>query len=184
MSDPIQLPPPARARYSTRAAALGDAAAIARIYNEGIEDRISTFETRPRTAQEIESWFGGHPILVVEEAGAPVGFAALSQFRARACYAGVAELSIYVARTHRGRGAGAVALRALVAEAEAAALWKIIAGVFTGNEPSLRLLGAAGFREIGVYRKHAKLDGAWKDVVLLELLLGEARDSSSSSSQK
>jgi phosphinothricin acetyltransferase len=158
-----------------RAARLEDAAAIARIYSEGIADRIATFETQPRTAEDVRKWFDGrYPIAVAEDGGEVAAFAAASQFRTRECYAGVAELSVYVARSRRGRGAGRAVLDELLRQSEACGLWKIIAGVLSGNAASLRLLGRAGFREIGVYRKHAKLDGAWRDVVLLERLLGEA----------
>lgn len=152
-----------------------DAAAIARIYSEGIEERTATFETQPRTEADVRPWFAGsHPVAVAEEAGRVVAFAAASPFRARACYAGVAELSIYVARDFRGRGAGRAALDQLVRSAEEEGFWKLLGGVLSGNAASLRLLRAAGFREVGVYRKHARLDGAWRDVVLLERLLGEA----------
>lgn len=81
-----------------------DAAAIARIYNGGIEGRVATFETRPRTAEEILSWFGGrHPVVVVEEGGEVLAFAATSEYRSRGCYAGVAEFSVYADRGARGR---------------------------------------------------------------------------------
>ena len=82
-----------------------DAAAIARIYNGSIEERVATFETRPRTAEEILSWFGGrHPVVVVvEEGGKVLAFAATSEYRSRECYAGVAEFSVYADRGARGR---------------------------------------------------------------------------------
>lgn len=96
-----------------RAATDVDASAVAKIYNEGIEDGIATFETRPRTAEEIRAWFDGrHPIVVVEDAGGIVAFAATSTYRPRDCYAGVAEFSVYVARAHRGRGFGRAAMHA------------------------------------------------------------------------
>src|SRR5271169_5016182 len=89
---------------SVRAATPGDAEAIARIYNEGIEDRVATFETRPRSAAEVRGWFDGvHPILVVEDGDSIVAFAATSSYRPRDCYAGIAETSVYVARANRGR---------------------------------------------------------------------------------
>jgi phosphinothricin acetyltransferase len=161
-----------------RRARESDAEAIARIYNQGIEDRIATFETVPRTAEDVRAWFAAsHPIVVAEEDGAVVAFASASPFRARACYAGVAELSVYVGRSHRGRGAGRRATELLLRECEGAGYWKIIAGVFTDNAPSLRLMSATGFREVGVYKHHAKLDGVWRDVALFERLLGEAATS-------
>jgi L-amino acid N-acyltransferase YncA len=149
-----------------------DAGAIARIYNGGIEERIATFETRARTAEEVRSWFGGrHPMVVVEEDGEVLAFAATSEYRSRECYAGVAEFSVYADRAARGRGAGGMAMGALVPAAERAGFWKLVSRVFVENEPSRRLLRSAGFREVGVYEKHARLDGAWRDVVIVERLL-------------
>ena len=149
-----------------------DAGAISRIYNEGIEERIATFETRARTAEEIRSWFGGrHPVVVVEEGGEVLAFAATSEYRSRECYAGVAEFSVYADRAARGRGAGSMAMGALIPAAERAGFWKLVSRVFVENAPSRRLLRSAGFREVGVYEKHARLDGAWRDVVIVERLL-------------
>ena len=163
---------------ASRLATTGDAAAIARIYSEGIEDRIATFETRPRVAAEIEGWFDGrHPIVVVVDAGGTVvGFAATFEYRPRACYAGVAEFSVYVARAARGRGIGRLAMEALLAAAEPVGLWKLVSRVFVENESSRRLLAQVGFREVGVYRRHGRLDGRWKDVVIVERLLSAAAD--------
>ena len=87
---------------TARAATPSDAETIARIYNEGIEDRVATFETRFRSAEDILGWFDGvHPIVVVEEEGKIVAFGATSTYRPRECYAGIAETSIYVAREFR-----------------------------------------------------------------------------------
>jgi phosphinothricin acetyltransferase len=150
-----------------------DAGAITRIYNGGIEERIATFETRARTAEEVRSWFGGrHPVVVVvEEGGKVLAFAATSEYRSRECYAGVAEFSVYADHAARGRGAGGMAMGALIPAAERAGFWKLVSRVFVENEPSRRLLRSAGFREVGVYEKHARLDGAWRDVVIVERLL-------------
>ena len=161
------------ARYTTRAATPADAEAITRIYNQGIDDRVGTFETRLRSPDDIRGWFGGrHPVVVAEDAdGAVVAFASASTYRARECYAGIAEFSVYVAREARGRGAGGAAMRALIAAAEAAGFWKLGSRVFVENRASRALLAALGFREVGVYEKHGKLDGAWRDVVIVELLI-------------
>jgi len=108
-----------------RGAAPADSAVIAQIYNQGIEDRAATFETRRRTANDIEKWFDGvHPIVVVEEAHELTGFAATSLYRARECYSGIAEVSVYVERRARGQGAGRVALEALFDAARAAGFHK------------------------------------------------------------
>jgi phosphinothricin acetyltransferase len=156
----------------TRAAVPDDAEAIARIYNEGIEDRVATFETRPRSAEDVGGWFDGvHPIVVAEDGGRVLAFASTSTYRPRDCYAGIAEFSVYVAREARGRGAGRAAMEALIAASERAGFWKLVSRVFPQNTASLRLLKSLGFREVGRYEKHAKLDGAWLDVVIVERLL-------------
>lgn len=145
---------------------------MARIYNEGIEDRVATFETRPRSEKEILAWFDGlHPLVVVEDGGEVVAFANASTYRPRECYSGVAEFSVYVAREARGRGAGKLAMRALIEASEKAGFWKLVSRVFVENVASRDLLRSVGFREVGFYEKHARLDGVWKDVVIVERLI-------------
>jgi phosphinothricin acetyltransferase len=159
----------------TRLATPADASAIAEIYNEAIAGRSATFETRLRTPEEVVAWFDGvHPIVVAERGGDVVAFAGTSGYRPRDCYAGVAEFSVYVRRAHRGQGAGREAMEALIVAAEAAGMWKLLSRVFVDNVASRRLLAGVGFREVGIYRRHARLDGAWRDVVIVERLLGEA----------
>jgi len=155
-----------------RTAAPADAAAIARIYNDGIDDRVATFETRHRSAEDVERWFDGrHPIVVVEDDGAILAFASTSDYRPRDCYAGIAEFSVYAAREARGRGAGRMAMNALIDAARAAGFWKLVSRVFPENAASLGLLRSVGFREVGRYERHAQLDGVWRDVVIVERLL-------------
>lgn len=155
-----------------RPATPADAAAIARIYNEGIEDRSSTFETRPRTPRDIEAWFDGqHPVVVVERAGEVVAFASTSLYRPRECYAGIAEFSVYVGRDARGAGAGRAAMTALLQASREAGYWKLVSRVFVENGASLHLLDRLGFRRVGVYEKHGMLNGIWRDVVIVEKLL-------------
>lgn len=157
----------------SRPAKSDDAAAIAEIYNQGIEDRIATFETRFRTADDVRAWLDGvHPSVVVEEDGSILAFATTSQYRPRECYAGIAEFSVYVDRQCRRRGAGKLAMEALISAAEHAGFWKLVSRVFVENTPSRRLLLACGFREVGIYENHGKLDGIWRDVVIVERLIG------------
>lgn len=158
---------------TTRRATQGDAGAIARIYNHGIEDRIATFETRPRTAEDIAGWFDDvHPIVVVEDSGQVVGFASTSSYRPRECYAKIAEFSVYVARDHRGRGVGRRALEALIEESGKAGLHKLVSRIFPENVASRAACRAAGFREVGVYKAHGQLEGVWKDCVIVERVVG------------
>jgi L-amino acid N-acyltransferase YncA len=153
-----------------------DAPAIADIYNQGIGDRIATFETRERTADDILRWLGDptHPVLVAERDGRVVGWISASRYRDRECYAGIAEFSVYVARDARGQGVGDALMRAFLPACEAAGLWKVLSRVFPENTASLRLCERHGFRQVGVYRRHARLDGVWRDVIIVERLLGPA----------
>jgi L-amino acid N-acyltransferase YncA len=145
---------------------------MAHIYNQGIEDRTATFETRPRSPAEVAAWFDGrHPTVLVEEGGRAIAFAATSTYRPRDCYAGVAEFSVYVAWEARGCGAGRLAMEALLAAAAQAGFWKLVSRVFPENTASLTLLRSLGFREVGIYQKHGQLDGVWRDVVIVERLL-------------
>src|SRR5581483_10423933 len=146
-----------------RAATKEDSAAIARIYNQGIEDRTATFETRLRSAEDVEKWFDGvHPILVAEEDGRVVAFASTSMYRARECYSRNAECSVYVAAECRGRGMGRIVLSALHAAAKDAGFHKLLSRVFVENEASLRMLDALGWRRVGIYEKHGQLEGVWR----------------------
>jgi L-amino acid N-acyltransferase YncA len=157
---------------TARSATPEDAEAIARIYNEGIEDRVATFETRLRSLEDVRAWFDGvHPMVVVEDEEGVVAFAATSAYRPRACYAGIAEASVYVARSHRRRGAGRIALEALIQASKEAGFWKLLSRIFPENAVSRGLVRRLGFREVGVYEKHGRLDGQWRDVVIVERLI-------------
>ena len=161
----------------TRVANGEDAEAIARIYNEGIEDRVGTFETEPHGADDVRGWIEvGYPVVVAEdEKGEIVAWASAPPYRPhRPAYSGVADFSIYVAREARSLGAGRTTLAALIAEAEGRGYWKLVSRIFPENEASLALCRSLGFREVGTYRRHGKLDGIWRDVVIVERLLGEA----------
>jgi phosphinothricin acetyltransferase len=148
-----------------------DATEIATIYNQGIADRIATFETRERTAADIAGWFDGvHPVVVLEQGGRVIAFASTSAYRDRECYAGIAEFSVYVHRNWRKQGIGRITLEALLQEAEQAGFWKVVSRVFVENAASRKLLRSLGFREVGIYEKHGKLDGVWRDVVIVERL--------------
>ena len=164
-----------------RVATIEDAAAIATIYNEGIEEGTATFETRMRTQDDVRVWFERKrfPVVVVEiEQGGRtriIGFAATSEYRRRECYAGIADFSVYVARDMRGQGAGRLAMETLSEVAAAAGFWKLVSRVFVDNLRSRAMLQAVGFREVGIYERHARLHGAWRDVVVVERLLGPAK---------
>ena len=159
-----------------RPAVPDDADAITRIYNEGIRGRGATFETRERTVEEVRAWFDDarFPILVATEGDTVVGWAAGSSYRTRACYAGIAEYSIYVATSHHGRGVGRALMPALLEALTSAGFWKVLSRLFPENAASRALCARFGFREVGLYERHGQLDGEWRDVVIVERLLGVA----------
>jgi len=160
----------------TRLAVTTDAEAIARIYNQGIAERIATFETEPRTAAQIAAQLADKgdrfPTVVVERDGQVVAWAGAGAYRSRGAYAGVAEHSVYVDRAARGTGAGRAALAALFRAYEERGFWKLVSRIFPENAASIALHERAGFRIVGTYRRHGKLEGQWRDCVIVEKLLG------------
>jgi L-amino acid N-acyltransferase YncA len=161
-----------------RAARAADAEAIARIYNQGIEERIATFETELRSTAEMQDYIaereGRYPVIVAEQEGVVVAWAAAGSYRPRACYDGVCEFSVYADRAARGTGAARAALQGLIDACEAAGFWKLVSRIFPENVRSRGLCRKVGFREVGVYHRHGKLDGQWRDTVIVERLLGDA----------
>src|SRR5258708_29865733 len=163
---------------TSRTARPDDAAPIARIYSEGIADRVATFETEPRSPADVrallEARLATHPAVVVERDGEVGGFAWVGPYSDRPCYAGIGEFSVYIAREARGAGAGRVALGALIEACERRGFWKLTSRVFPDNAASRRLCAAHGFREVGLHRRHARLDGEWRGVGVGERLPGAA----------
>jgi phosphinothricin acetyltransferase len=154
-----------------------DAPAITRIYNQGIEERIATFEVEPRTADDIMAILHEHgdrfPTVVGERDGQIIAFAWVGPYRPRSCYAGVGEFSVYTARAARGTGAGRAVLEALLRECEQRGFWKLVSRIFPENTASRGLCRRLGFRQVGIYHRHGKLDGEWRDCVIVERLLGQ-----------
>jgi phosphinothricin acetyltransferase len=156
-----------------RRAVPSDAARIATIYNEGMEDRVATFETEPRTAAQIMLWFEfGYPVIAAGEGTEIIAYAVAFPYRSRTCYEGVREFSVYVARSGRGKGHGQAALSALIDHARSRGWWKLLSRIFPENTASRGLCAKLGFREVGTYERHGQLDGQWRDVVIVEKLLG------------
>jgi phosphinothricin acetyltransferase len=165
------------AAVAVRRASPADAERIAVIYNEGIDGRASTFETEPRTPADIAEWFRppALPVLVAQErAGETVGWARIAPYSSRPCYAGVGEASVYIAERSRGGGIGTALAAAIAAEAARAGFHKLLGKLFPENEASRRLVARFDFREVGLHVRHGRLNGQWRDVLLVELLLGEA----------
>jgi L-amino acid N-acyltransferase YncA len=164
-------------QLTIRAAQPRDLPGVVEAYNAGIADRVATFETRPRTVADIAGWTeDGQPFIVAERGGEVVGWARAGVYSDRCVYRGVAEHAVYVSRAARGEGLGRRLLVELCAAAERHGLYKLTSRVFADNQPSRVAHRAAGFDEVGVQRRHGRLDGEWKDCVLVERLLGPAAD--------
>ena len=164
--------------FSVRTARRDDAPAVTDIYNQGIEDRVATFETEPRTTADIEPWFADAYafVVVVDAEGQVVGYAVAHPYADRCCYRGIGEFSVYVRRSHRGHGVGAAAMAALIEAARDEGLWKLLSRIFPENRASLSLMARMGFRDLGTHEKHGKLDGVWRDTVIVERLIPENID--------
>ena len=161
-------------QYSCRPARADDAEVISAIYNEGIADR-ATLETEHRTPEERRSWLAArdarHAVVVVESDGVVVGWASLNLFNARDAYRHVADISVYVARAARGKGAGTTLLERLVELGRDGGFHKLVLAGFPTNAASVALYRRLGFREVGIYREQGVLDGRWVDVLLMERVL-------------
>ena len=158
-----------------RLARVEDSVAVAEIYDQGVLTRTAEFEVPPQA-------LGGrdasdpppdrYPVLVAEDASGDImGWAALSEHSSRACYQGIADCSVYVETSHRGRGVGTALSQSLVDEATRLGYWKLISRVFVSNEASRALCRNAGFREVGVLERHGRLEGRWMDVLIVERLI-------------
>ena len=161
----------------TRIAEPRDAEAIAAIYNQGIEERGATFQTKLHDPGELELKVEqrGGQLLIADVGGTVVGWAGWTGYDDPAeHYAGVGECAVYVTRDARRGGVAAALLAGLAEEAPKAGLHKFVAKIFSSNQASIDLFRRAGYREVGVHRRHGRLEGEWRDVVLMELLLGDA----------
>jgi phosphinothricin acetyltransferase len=160
-----------------RDAAAGDLAAVAAIYNQGIAERVATFETSPRTEDDLAAWLTSRlPFLVATDGDEVLGWTRVSAYSDRCVYDGVGEHAVYVAGAARGRGVGRALLSALADASAARGLYKLTSRIFTDNTASRAAHRAAGFREVGVQERHGRLDGQWKDCVLVERLIGAATE--------
>ena len=160
---------------SVRLAIAADAEAISRIYNQGIEDRVATLETELRTPAERRRWLAGrsprHPVIVAESDGQVVGWGSLNAFNPREAYRFVADFSVYVERSWRGKGVGRVTLARLIELAREHGYHKMVLSAFPTNQAGMSLYGAFGFRTVGVYKEQGQLDGTWVDTIIMEKLL-------------
>jgi phosphinothricin acetyltransferase len=138
-----------------------------------IAERGSTFETEPRVAEQFQSRIGADrfPLLVAQAGATVIGWAAVSPYSDRPCYAGIGECSVYVAGEARGRGVGTALTEALASVSVDSGFHKLIGKLFTDNVASLRLVERCRFSSVGLHRRHGQLDGTWRDVLVVERLL-------------
>lgn len=157
-------------------ATLDDWPAIRRIYVQGIRTGKATFETEDDVPQG-DLWFAGKlpgmVFMAVAQAGEMLGWAALAPASKRRAYAGVAELSVYVAEEAQGQGVGTALLEQLVRAAEDAGIWTLQTSIFPENEASVQLHLRAGFRVVGTRERIARLNGVWRDTLLMERRTGK-----------
>jgi L-amino acid N-acyltransferase YncA len=160
---------------AVRLATLADAAAVCTIYNQGIEDRVATLETELRSAEERRQWMAArgsrYPVIVAERAGSVIGWGSLNPFNPRPAYDHVADFSLYVERSWRGRGVGRSLLERLIALASQLGYHKMVLAALPFNAAGRALYERMGFTAVGLYREQGRLDGEWVDVVIMEKLL-------------
>lgn len=158
---------------SVRAAQPDDAEAICAIYNAALAERSSTFETELRSSADFLPRIENPrlPMLVSESGPAATGWAGLAPYSDRACYAGIGEASVYVSAEARGGGVGTTLTEALADAAVCHGFHKMVGKLFTDNTASIRLTERCGFSTVGLHRRHGRLDGEWRNVLVVELLL-------------
>ncbi len=164
---------------TVRPARVEDAKEIARIYNQGVQDRTATFENAYVTPEERYLWLVArpdrYPVLVAEVKHTLMGWSSLTPYSPRHCYDGIAELSIYIDRSLRGHGVGQELMKAMQNLAREKGYHKLIGRVMADNEPARKLCQLMGWREVGIHDKHGKLGGDWHDLVLVEYPIPENR---------
>jgi L-amino acid N-acyltransferase YncA len=160
-----------------RPARADDAKEIARIYNQGVQDRAATFENAYVTPEERYLWLVArpdrYPVLVAEVKHTLMGWASLTPYSPRHCYDGIAELSIYIDRSLRGHGVGQELMKAMQNGAREKGYHKLVGRVISDNQPARKLCQLMGWKEMGVHEKHGKLGNEWHDLILVEYLIPE-----------
>lgn len=158
-----------------RPAIIDDLPAITEIYNDAIRKTVATFDTEPKSHEEQKIWFEAHgthyPIIVAETDGAVVGWASLSQYSDRCAYSNTAEVSVYIAEPHRGKGFGRALLQNIVQQGKEIGHHVLLARIADGNQVSIHLFEAHGFADVGVLREVGRKFGRLIDVYIMQKLL-------------
>ncbi|EQB87215.1 phosphinothricin acetyltransferase [Clostridium punense] len=163
-------------KFKVRVGNINDASSITRIYNQGIEDRIATLETRLRNEKDMTEWLTNreerYKVIVIEDDDNIIyGWASINVFNSRCCYSGVGDISIYIGREHRGKGVGKILLNALLHVAKEQDFHKLVLSTFDFNKVGHKLYKALGFREVGTYMEQGILDGKFVNITVMEKLL-------------
>ena len=160
-------------KHITRIAHIEDIFYITQVYNEGIEDRTATLETKLKTVDEMKSWFlcrdDRYKVIVIEDdKGQIVGWASFNIFNFKECYKGVADISIYIKGSARGNGVGKILLTHLMEIAKEQGFYKVVLHMIALNLVAKKLYQSLGFREVGTYINQGILKGKWIDMTIME----------------
>ena len=160
-----------------RNATIDDLESVTKIYNDAILNTIATFDTEIKTIEEQIQWFEGHgkknPIIVAEEKGSVIGWAALSKYSTRCAYSNTAEISLYVSEKNQDKGIGKKLMKSIIKEGEKAGLHVIIARITDGNKKSIHIHETFGFNHIGVIKEVGNKFGKCLDVYLMQKIYNE-----------
>ncbi len=165
------------AEIKIREAIPEDAAEITRVFNQGVQDQLATFENTFARPEDRYLWIIArpvkYPVMVAQLKHTLVGWASLSPYSPKKCYSGIAELSIYIDRNFRTHGVGQMLMKVMQAAARDKGFHKIIGRLMADNQGSRKLCQSTGWREVGIHQRHAKLVGKWQDLVLVEYSIPE-----------
>ncbi len=154
-----------------------DASEIARVFNQGVQDQLATFENTFARPEDRYLWIvarpAKYPVIVAQLKHTLIGWASLGPYSPKPCFSGIAELSIYIDRNYRSHGVGQLLMKALQDAARDRGFYKLIGRIMADNEGSRKLCQAAGWREVGTHHKHATLGNQWHDLVLVEYPIPE-----------
>ena len=165
-------------KYQVRKAKTEDVPAITEIFNQGIEDGVATLETRKQKEEDILAWLENRDprylvIVAEDQDGQVCGYASLNKFNFKSAYTGVADISIYIGRSCRGKGVGQILLEKLFQEAKDAGFYKLVLNVISKNTGAQKFYEKMGYQYVGVYKDQGMINGEWVDAIIMEKFLIE-----------